>query len=212
MNAQTENKLLASVYTAGRIHGSASAKSIQVLRSRAIDWDDTDQVKIIADEFKLGHIAGYFELDKREDAMEIFDLHVDERDERQQRAHRAAISAWSHVRAQVGAPNARNGSDRAAREPANDNRNATTKVAVKEIAAVPAGALVDLTPIIERVLPKVARQPDVSEFASWLCDLIAAFETKNTGLKMGEYRSLFHSFVGDVRKLNRSIAAAEKSA
>jgi hypothetical protein len=210
MNAKV-TKFMNDLYEAARTAGWETYQCANLLKSAKIKWSDKEAVALIASEFRLGHIAGYLSLPSRDAAMEVMKLSGTERSELQQRAYRAAVSSWSNVRLLAGAPNARNGSTRAA--PAKRAARTTTGANDNTVTARPTAAETvtspkALAPVVAKVFPRVAAPDDVATFATWLVDTITAFEKRNAHVKMGDYRSAFHDFIMSVKVIEKQREAA----
>lgn len=199
-------KFLTNVYEAAQSQGAHSRKCIDLLRAGKLDWDNEDVIKPVAAEFRLGHIAGYLSLPSRDDAVEIAEMASTDRTAEQQRAYRASVSAWSHVRLVAGAPNKHSGEERPPRTSNGSSRAENDNTPAGGVPATIIKAVKSpqaLEPVISNLFPKAAAPEDVSNFAAWLCDTITSFEKRNLHVKMGEYRTLFHEFVSGARALNR---------
>lgn len=214
-------EFLSNVYEAARAQGWEANQCIELLRSGKINWKNDDAIRPVAAEFRLGHIAGYLKFTKRDEALAVDKLPAKERSDEQQRAYRASVSAWSHAMQLAGVPNQRTGATRKPRQTtkggngraatngrAAANSNRQPGATVTATAAAPSTPQA-LLPVVARVFPKVVdASVDVANFASWLCDTIAAFEKRNPHVKMGDYRTIFHEFVGSVKAAQRAARAA----
>lgn len=176
----------AEVFSAAKTHAEASVAFLDVLRSVKIDWDDKTLVSLIKAEFQLGRLAGYLQLPSRAAAEAVLKLPLQKRSEAQQRAHRAAISAWSEMARLTGAPNARSGEPRAPRAPAKNNTPAMILMKPQTKAK------------ILHLVPQAKVSADVDAFALRLVDIIRAFETRNAKVKFAAYRAVFDKFIDGI--------------
>lgn len=181
-----DTEFFAEVFSAARSHAEASVACVELLRSGKIDWDDKKLVSLIKTEFQLGRLAGYLQLPSRAAAAAVLKLPRQKRSEVQQRAHRAAISAWSEMAGSAGAPNVRSGEPRTPRAPVKNNTSAKILMEPQTKAN------------ILHLVPQVKDTADVDAFALRLIDIIRAFETRNAKIKFAPYRAVFDKFIDGI--------------
>ena len=182
-----DKPLLHRMFDAAKASGETTRQTVKVLVDAHLgDWSGAAydaRILLFAIEYKLGRIAGIMECD-REGATKIAGKKAlkpgrkvtdDTRNEREQRAYQAAISAWSTVCALAGKPSAPKGARKVKASTANITPAADHSVGLKAVA-----------------LPKVADVADCVAFCKDLSAMLLRFETQNAkAAYFGEYRSMF---------------------
>lgn len=199
-NNKSNNALfLVSVFDAARVQGEATTKVISLLKSGKIKWSDKDLVGTITNEFKLGRTAGSLDVTRDEanviagkKPFKIGKLGDDVRTEREHKAWRAAISAWSYVALQAGMPSAQTGKVRA---PQMAGARDTT----------PNGddANEDGDDKIVQGVPRARTTQDVAIFALRVADVIVKFQNQNADVKFDAYREAFRAYVEAIRNITQ---------
>lgn len=186
------NQVLLSIYETARAHGATSAECVKAIQDAKLTWKDAKAVKEVAFEFRLGRIAGYLNLGLREEARAILKSSSTKRTEEQQRAYRAAVSAWSYIARAAGMPNRVTGEPRKARPP--------------QTAAKFEGSVTVFS------VPTAKNYDEAAQFATRLSDMIRAFERRNPKVKLGELRPVFDTFVSEVKATVGVVRATKKAA
>lgn len=191
----TTSNVHTELFAAVRLGAKAFRETLAILSKT--QWSNVEHVAAIKLTYQLATYANATgEKVTRADAEKVFKLkpYVDGKsgDDRrtldQHRNIRCAISAWSHMAARAGMPNARTGAKRKAKTPV---AATTPDVAPTTIKAV--------------LVPRAKSQDDVRTFALEVAQLMRKFENKNAKTSFGDYRIVFDTYYDQVSKLANPV-------
>ena len=182
----TTNTLRNDVFSASRNQGKSTQAVIDAIKACQLDWSKPDQVDPIATAYKAGRISA--SLDCEESAALTFlslkpfkdgQTADNRRTFGQHMACRAAISAWSTMRLLAGAPSARTGDERSARQTEGE----------PEVTKLPANMV---------TIAKAKTVQDVQAFALRIADVVKHYLKINAGMDIGLTGGTLRDFVMDI--------------
>lgn len=207
----TSASYLNTVYKASEGFTSATDKVVAILRP--IVWTDTDRVKEISREFRMGRMASILKLSHDEVAIvhdkDRFDPDAKSqgdgrKNKREQDAYNCGKSAWGHVARLAGKPTL-GGKERPAR-PSEAGKKAAKIEAAKAAGKAEAQAAA-FTPEVAKAVElastltsKPESTDDVAAFAKRMASLVRDFMHANKPVKFGPYFRIFEAFETSVRK------------
>ena len=183
-----------AVFNAARIQGKSTQAVIDAIVALHIDASNKDGVNAIANAYKSGRLCASLGLKTAKEADQVFarapyannrgvPFPADgkaRRDAIQDKACRAAISAWSTMRLLAGLESARNGTTRAARTPK-----------PKSDAKLPANMV---------TIAKAKSLADVHAFALKVAGVVKRYLDMNDKLATGDVGQALRDFVAAVSK------------
>lgn len=189
---------LASVFEGARKSGTATQDLVKIIQARKITWSSKAVVNELRGEFYLGRIAGSLGLDRvKADHVAGKIKHKpgantdDRRTLEEERAYRAAKSAWSHVAMLAGQPNKVTGNKRAARQ-TTGTKQEVTLAPIAEVASV-------MSPTL--TMPRAEKVADVHAFALRMRDLVTGYINQNAKMVSGPVGDLLRHFAEDATKI-----------